>query len=173
METRRLFIRDFMEEDWRYIHSYCSDEEVTKYTFWGPNTDAETQEFIQKAVAWQLEMPRKRFEMAIICKADEQMIGNCCLSIEGTNAELGYCLRKESWGCGYASEAAKALLAFGFGEKKLHRIYATCRPQNIGSAKVMEKAGMKKEGHLREHIRAKATWLDSYLYSILEQEYHG
>lgn len=63
------------------------------------------------------------------------------------------------------------MLALGFGELKLHRIYATCRPGNIGSAKVMERIGMRFEGLLREHLRAKGQWHDSRLYSILDREF--
>jgi integrase/recombinase XerD len=69
------------------------------------------------------------------------------------------------------AEAAKAMLWFGFRRLGLHRIYATCRPENIGSAKVMQKIGMKYEGHLRGHMRHKGQWHDSFQYSILEDEY--
>ncbi|WP_269433171.1 GNAT family N-acetyltransferase [Paenibacillus sp. FJAT-27812] len=72
---------------------------------------------------------------------------------------------------GFATEAAKALLEFGFRELGLHRIFATCRPDNLGSAKVLQKIGMSYEGHIREHKRHNEKWLDSHQYSILESEY--
>ena len=72
---------------------------------------------------------------------------------------------------GYASEAAKEIIRFGFEDLNLHRIFATCDPNNIGSAKVLEKIGMKREGRLRQHKWRKGEWRDSFLYSILEQEY--
>ncbi|WP_317259177.1 GNAT family protein [Paenibacillus sp. J5C2022] len=65
------------------------------------------------------------------------------------------------------------MLRHGFSELGLHRIFATCRPENIRSAKVMQKVGMKYEGHLREHMRHRGKWHDSYQYSILETEYPG
>ncbi|MCJ7842418.1 GNAT family N-acetyltransferase [Lederbergia sp. NSJ-179] len=63
------------------------------------------------------------------------------------------------------------MIGFGFGELKLHRIYATCDQRNIGSARVLEKVGMIKGGRIREHLLIKDEWRDSYLYSILEQEW--
>lgn len=171
IETKRLIIRDFYENDWLKVHSYCSDEEVTKYTFWGPNTEDQTKDFINKSISDQFISPRMKHELAIIDKASNELIGNCCLNIEGSNAEMGYCFSKYYWGNGFATEAAMALLLYGFKQRGLHRIYATCRPQNVGSARVLEKIGMTREGHLREHLMCKNSWQDSYLYSILIQEY--
>jgi RimJ/RimL family protein N-acetyltransferase len=69
------------------------------------------------------------------------------------------------------TEAARAVLRFGFTELKLHRIFATCRPANIGSARVLEKLGMQREGHFRQHRWMKGAWHDSYLYAILDHEW--
>ncbi|WP_410511519.1 GNAT family protein [Paenibacillus sp. BR2-3] len=171
IETKRLLIRDFKEEDWSRVHSYCSDEEVTKYTLWGPNSEGHTKDFINKSISAQYINPREKHELAITIKTTNDLIGNCCLNIEGSNAEIGYCFSKNYWGNGFATEVANILLKFGFKQIGLHRIYATCRPQNVGSARVMEKIGMKKEGHLREHVRSKNRWQDSYIYSILVQEF--
>lgn len=71
----------------------------------------------------------------------------------------------------YASEAAEAIIGFGFKDLNLHKIFATCDPNNIGSAKVLENIGMSKEGRLRRHKYEKGKWRDSFIYSILEQEY--
>lgn len=65
------------------------------------------------------------------------------------------------------------MLGFGFQELELHRIYATCRPENIGSASVMKKISMTYEGQLREHLYCKGKWNDSLQYSILEHEFKG
>ncbi len=64
------------------------------------------------------------------------------------------------------------MLGFGFRTLRLHRIYATCDPRNIGSAKVLEKVGMQKEGRMRENLKLKDGWRDSLLYSVLEQDGH-
>lgn len=84
---------------------------------------------------------------------------------------LGFCLNRHFWGKGYGTETANALLRFGFQQLDLHRIYATCDPSNNASAHVLEKIGMQREGHLREHKWAKGRWRDSLLYAILESEW--
>lgn len=170
LETKRLIIREFTFEDFSAVHLYASNPEVAKYMIWGPNTEEETKAFIKRTIDMQQESSRTGYELAVILKENGQLIGGCGIHAEGTNGEIGYCFHPDYWGYGYASEAAKALLTFGFQELKLHRIYATCRPSNIGSAKVMEKIGMKREGHLREHMLVKGEWKDSFLYSILVHE---
>jgi RimJ/RimL family protein N-acetyltransferase len=81
LRTRRLILRDFREEDWESVHSYASDPEVVKYMPWGPNTEEETKGFVRRALKWQEEWPRQHFELAVILKADDSLIGGCGLSI--------------------------------------------------------------------------------------------
>jgi ribosomal-protein-alanine N-acetyltransferase len=85
--------------------------------------------------------------------------------------EILYLLNRQYWGHGYATEAVRAVLGFGFRELGLHRVYATCRPANVASSRVMEKVGMQREGHLRRHRWMKGAWHDSLLYAILEDEW--
>ncbi|URJ46005.1 GNAT family protein [Paenibacillus polymyxa] len=66
----------------------------------------------------------------------------------------------------------RALLDFGFSTLAVHRIYATCRPENKASEKVMQQIGMQREGLMREHWYYKGEFHDSYLYSILDEEYN-
>jgi len=76
------------------------------------------------------------------------------------------------WNKGYATEAVKAILRFGFHDLKLHRIDAGCAIENLGSIKVLEKVGMKREGHRRKILPLKKGWSDNYEYAILEEEYN-
>lgn len=84
--------------------------------------------------------------------------------------EIAYALAKKFWNRGYMTEAANAIVAFGFEKLGLHRIYATCDPANTASVRVMEKISMKREGHLRAHRFAKGNWRDSLLYAVLNNE---
>lgn len=172
METERLVIRDFTREDWKEVHAYASDSKVTEYTIWGPNTEEETLEYIKMVLEMQKAEPRIGYELGVVLKESGRIIGGCGLHMEGQNAEIGYCFHPDYWGKGYASEAAGAMLALGFNELGVHRIYATCRPANIGSAGVMKRNGMTKEGHLRQHMYHKGKYHDSYLYSILKDEFN-
>jgi [ribosomal protein S5]-alanine N-acetyltransferase len=86
---------------------------------------------------------------------------------------LGYELDPHFWGSGYATEAANRFLAFGFRDMGLHRIWAWCIAENLASSRVLDKIGMRQEGHLREHEWMQGRWWDTLLYAILEQEWQA
>ncbi|REK71432.1 GNAT family N-acetyltransferase [Paenibacillus paeoniae] len=172
LETERLIIREFTHEDMEAVHEYASDPVVTTHMIWGPNSVADTRSFIEQMITMQERRPREGYELAVTLKESGKLIGGTGLYVMlMSQGEIGYCYNRQYWGQGYATEAASALLHYGFRELGLHRIYATCRPGNVGSATVMRKLGMSYEGHLREHMFHKDKWHDSYLYSILEHEY--
>ncbi|GIP37964.1 N-acetyltransferase [Paenibacillus sp. J31TS4] len=172
LETERLILREFALEDVAAVHSYAGNPLVAAHMIWGPNTEQETFAFVCRTIEMREREPRVDYELALERKEDGVVIGGCGFHLsEPRQAEIGYCLHPAYWRQGYASEAAAALLAYGFGEHGLHRIFATCRPANIGSAKVMEAVGMTYEGRLKEHMWHKGAWHDSLLYAILEQDY--
>jgi [ribosomal protein S5]-alanine N-acetyltransferase len=173
LETERLILRDFREEDWQSVQEYASDPEVVRYMFWGPNTEQETKDFILRAMKGRNVYPRTAYDIVLVNKTDHRLLGACGLylrSAENKEGEIGYVLNRCYWKQGYVTEAARRLVAFGFEELGLHRIYATCDPANTGSYRVMEKTGMQREGYLRDHKLIRGIWRDSLLYSILENE---
>jgi [ribosomal protein S5]-alanine N-acetyltransferase len=175
-QTDRLILRDFIEEDYQAIHEYASDPEVVKYMPFGPNTEQETMIFINTVLAHQKEKPCFSYDFALICKPDNSLIGSCRIKItnvEHKEGEIGYILNRSYWNRGYMTEAAQRVVSFGFKELRLHRIYATCDPDNTGSYRVMEKIGMKREGYLREYKLFKGVWRDFLLHSILENEWQN
>jgi len=74
---------------------------------------------------------------------------------------------RSRWGLGYATEAAAALLRYGFDQLGLHKISASCDPENIGSVRVLTKIGMRQEGHLRDQHRVRGQWRDRLLFAAL------
>lgn len=167
-------LRDLTVKDLRAVHEYSSDPEVVRYTDWGPNTEEDDRNFIRLATVSQHEKPRKHYLLGITLKDTNKLIGNC--GIHESNPDnreglIAYFLNREYWHQGYATEPANALIAFGFKRLKLHRIFATCDPANKASAHVLEKSGMQREGHLRQHKLAKGRWRDSFLYAILDNEW--
>lgn len=173
LETERLLLRDFTEEDWPRVHQYASNEDAVRFMLWGPNAEEDTQAFIKRTLASYQASPRLNYEVAVIRKEDGRFIGGTGFHIDEHApeiAELGYCYHPDYWGRGYASEAASALIAYGFRELGLHRIYAKCHPDNIGSAQVMRKVGMTYEGIMRQHVRWKGQWRDSLLYAVLASD---
>ena len=171
IESPRLALRDFIPSDWKSVHDYGSDPMVVRFLPWGPNTPSQTKAFLRRVRRYRYDKPRTKFELAVILKDENRLIGGCGLRIRNTaikEADLGYCFNRLDWGKHYATEAARVLIEFGFSRLKLHRIWATCDPRNKGSARVLEKAGMRREGLLRKNMLQRGDWRDSYLYAILE-----
>ena len=172
LHTPRLVLRDFRADDWRAVHAYASDPEVTRYMSWGPNDETASQAFVQAVMAGQNADPRQNYDLAITLKDNGKLIGGCGIyRRKFREGEMGYCLHRSYWSQGYMTEAAGALLEFAFTVEDYHRVYATCDPENIGSARVMEKIGMQREGRLRANMLKGSQWRDSLLYAILDWEW--
>lgn len=168
MESERLILRDLILDDFDAVQSYASDPEVCKYMEWGPNTPEETRAHLARCVA-EVTNPRLSWTMALIRKSDQRLIGSCSLTIESLAnkdvASMGYVIHRELWGQGYATEAGKAMLAFGFQTLGFRRIWATCRPENVASAKVLQKIGMQYEAHIPRDKAFRGQWHDSLLFA--------
>jgi ribosomal-protein-alanine N-acetyltransferase len=170
LSTSRLLLREFCAGDHAAVHAFASDTEVTRYTDWGPNSPHDTTAFLTEVVRDSRSLPRSRFALAVVDREDDLVIGSIELRITSGShkrAEMGYVLARPWWGRGYASEAAAALLRFGFDELGLHKISATCDPGNAASARVLTKIGMRREGHLREHLHLGGRWRDRLIYAAL------
>jgi len=173
LHTGRLLLRDVEEADWEQIGEYSGDPEVYRYMLFGPHTVEETKNFVKRAIASKSDEPRLDYVLAIVESKTGKLIGNCWIhvtSLTHRTGRVGYSLNKNYWGNGYGTEVARALVEFGFSKLRLHRIYATCAPENIASARILEKIGMRQEGRIREHKWTKGRWRDSLLYAILEKE---
>lgn len=172
--SSNVFLREMEEKDWMDVHKYASNETVCKYQPWGPNSEEESQDFVNQVLADAKRVERTRFVFSIVEKEIGSMVGAGELNVRDNHnkaGEIGYIVNPDYWGKGIATEAAKLLIDFGFEQLNLHRIYATCDPRNIASGKVLEKIGMVQEGRMREDLLIKDGWRDSFLYSILEKEW--
>ncbi|MEH7086952.1 GNAT family protein [Neobacillus drentensis] len=170
LKTDRIYLREFQVGDWQEVHKYASQERVCRYQPWGPNSLKESQSFVKQVLVDSAIEPRTRYALAIINK---ELIGAGELNIRDIHnkkGEIGYIINPDYWGKGIATDVATLLIGFGFHQLKLHRIYATCDPRNIGSIRVLEKAGMTKEGRIRGDLLMKDGWRDSLLFSVLENE---
>jgi len=172
--TERLRIRELSSDDWEAVQEYGSDPEVVRYMPWGPNTMEETQEFIRRTQEQQKAERRRAYDMALTPRDSGRLIGGVGLRVhgeKGDQGDIGYVLRRDLCGLGYVTEAARAILALGFNDLGLHRIWATCDTRNVGSYRVMEKIGMRREAHHRRDVMLHEEWRDSYLYAILKDEF--
>jgi len=174
VRTERLVLRDFWLQDFDDVHAYGSDPEVARFMEWTPNTPEQTREFLARALDEQSRWPRFDFGLAIELLTAGRVIGSIGLHLrDGPNrtAEIGYCLNREFWRQGLASEAAKALIDAGFKRLGLHRIFATCDVRNTASLAVMEKLGMRREGCFTQDRRIKGEWRDTYAYAALARDW--
>lgn len=162
-------LRELRPADLAAVHAWAADPEVVRYEPWGPNTPEQTAEYLKRSLAARGEEPRSLFELGFVLKETEGLIGAGGLRIrsrEHSEADIGYTLRRDAWGRGYATEAAGALVELGL-RLGLHRIWATCHVDNLRSARVLEKLGMRREGRLRENVLQRGVWRDSYLYAVV------
>jgi len=174
IETERLILRPIEVGDWRAIHRFASLPDVARYLPNEPFTESDSQAF---ALRWS-EQARQGDEwpavMGVLLKAEGEFIGYVPFepfSQEYHTREIGWVFDPEYQGQGYATEAARAVLDLAFGKLGLHRIVATCDPRNTASHRVMEKLGMRREGHHIKDVRIGGEWADEYFYAILEEEW--
>ena len=172
--TERLVLRDFVVGDWPDVLAYQRDPRYLRYYPWNDRSEADVQGLVEMFLGWQLEQPRRRFQLAITLSESGPVIGNCGIRRKADNsweADIGYELSPEHWGQGYATDAARAMVDFGFQELKLHRVSSWCIADNVASVRVLERLGMRLEGRLREERYFKGRWWDTLLFSLLENEW--
>jgi ribosomal-protein-alanine N-acetyltransferase len=170
VRTERLLLRPYRASDHAAVHAYASDPEMVRWSNWGPNTLEETTAWLEMALASETEQPRRAYRFGVVRSADHALIGGVELHLESPEdhrASIGYLIARPAQGHGYATEAAQAVLAFGFDELGLHRITATCDPENPGSVGVLRKIGMTQEGHLRDHFRIRGEWRDRLVFAAI------
>jgi RimJ/RimL family protein N-acetyltransferase len=172
LETERLILRPFRLEDAPEFERLIAPFEVTDGTLSFPHPVPE---------GWGMERINKMFqtfasgehtEFAITSCQTEALLGEIGLSITARHCRghLGYWLGVDHWGQGYATEAARAVLRYGFSTLGLHRIEAAHYPRNQASGRVLEKIGMQREGVLRNNYLKGDRFEDAVMYAILRTD---
>jgi len=167
LETQRLILRALCPSDLDDLYEYASDHEIDHYVPW------EHYENIDEARE-NLNMFLEQYDKdgfgawGIEHRTDQKLIGLINTSKPGYNrrVEVGYAISRAYWGQGYATEALRAVIQFGFEKMELARIEAVVLPENIASARVLEKAGMQFEGLLRKYQVWKDQPSDLKMYAI-------
>ena len=180
IETERLLLRDFTLKDVEALAACRADERYWRFYNLVDDIEANAREHIELFVRWQEQQPRTHFQLAIVLRQTGRLIGNCGLrqgaqvfhrSPDASEAELGYELDPFHWGNGYATEAARAMVAYGFQTLGLHRVFASCLGDNEASWRLMERLGMRREGVLRAQADLRGLMVDTYLYGLLKEEW--
>jgi RimJ/RimL family protein N-acetyltransferase len=148
--TERLVMRRPLPSDAADIHEYARDPEVTRYLEWRTHTDIrQSVEFLQTcAPRWE---SGETFCWVITVKTESQADGAIACRVRGHAVDFGYVLNRKHWGQGYATEAARAVVAWAISLPGVHRLWATCDTENLASVRVLEKTGLSLEGRLKRH----------------------
>lgn len=166
--TSRLVLRRVVIDDWPAIHRYMSDPSVTAWLPQGMLDAAGARAFAEKNAGENAEA------LAVLVAGSGEVAGHMVFHpwVVPRTYEIGWVLCARHQRQGYATEAARSLLAYAFEALRCHRVIATCQPENVASWRVMEKLGMRREGHFRACIhRPSDEWWDEYFYALLAEEY--
>lgn len=174
LETDRLFLRELRPGDAEAVFSYLSDSEVTRYLSAGPYNRVEQAGDMIDFLGG-LFKNREGFRWGITLKEGaDRVIGTCgyhAWARSHFRAEIGYELAREYWGQGIMREAVQSLLAFGFAEMALNRVEAHVLPDNLASARFLEKLDFQLEGLLRAYEFVNGKFQDILLFSLLKKSY--
>ncbi len=171
--TERLVLRPYTAADVPDIFVYASDPAVTQFLFWGPYTEIQQAENYVRTVLQDYETG-KDGPWGIEFREDGRFIGSIHLmdmNIKHSKAEVGFVLAKAYHNRGIMTEALSAVLAFALGQVGLNRVEGFCDVCNLASEAVMRKAGMIREGRLREYLYHKGAFRDFLVYSMLVRDF--
>ena len=176
IESERLVLRRFKDSDLDLFVAYRNDPEVARYQSWDSFDEREARAFIREVGSAQPGVPGEWFQFAIESKETGGLVGDCALQVDGQEpcrAEIGFTLAREHQGKGFASEAVSRLLDYAFEKLSLHRVVAIADCRNGPSWALLERIGMRREGHFLESVWFKGEWSDEYLYAVLKDEWLG
>ncbi|MFS0672162.1 GNAT family N-acetyltransferase [Ornithinibacillus sp. 179-J 7C1 HS] len=174
IETNRLRLRKIEIEDAECILRYLSDSDVMEYYGLPPFNSIEQA---KREIEWYDKIFQRQtgIRWGITLKGDNKVIGSCgflnWLS-DHHRVDIGYELDKKYWGMGIASEALRAVLAYGFESLDIQRVQALIEPPNLASIHLVEKHGFHREGLLRQYEYGNGKFDDLLMYSLLKSDFY-
>ena len=176
INTARLLLRNFRENDFEDLFEYLSQEITYKYE---PGKPISREE----AISISHERAIGKDFIAVELKEERKLIGHVYFKAiepeELKTWELGYIFNPKYQRMGYATESVKAIIKYGFEDLRIHRIFAHCNPKNRTSWKLLERVGMRREGSFKKNIffvkdeKGNPCWKDTYEYALLSEEING
>jgi len=177
LNSDRLFLRPVDSVDLSSVHEILSFPETNRFNTLGiPKSIDKTALILDKWISSHVKMPSRKFTFAVFDRESARLIGLFALnagSKKYKNAEIWYKFHVHFWNRGFAIEALNTILEFGFESLKLHRIEAGCAAENLRSIKMLEKAGLLREGCRRKAIPLQSGWADCVEYGITEEDYRA
>jgi RimJ/RimL family protein N-acetyltransferase len=173
----RVVLRRFTLADLGPFVAYRSSPEVARFQGWDAPYPREAGErFVRQMMERHPDTPGEWFQFAVVLRATGELIGDCAARPEAGDprqVQIGFTIAPAQQGRGYATEAARSLLGYLFGARGKHRVAAACDARNIASARVLERLGLRREGHLHESTWANGEWTDDLLYALLDHEWRS
>jgi ribosomal-protein-alanine N-acetyltransferase len=172
IQTNRLLLRPFTLDDAPVVQELAGERDIASNTLSIPHPYEDGMAEVWISTHQDRYVKGASVVFAIVLKPDESLIGAMGLEISRDNdrAELGYWIGKPYWNMGYCTEAARAVIQYGFERLGLARIFASHLKRNPASGRVMQKVGMVYEGRLRRHVKKWGKYEDLELYGILKDE---
>jgi len=169
IETERLILRDFGPDDFEAFYATSNDPEYQKYYPKRETTRAFCKDLFDQIISWAEAPNRTKYQLAV-CLQTGELIGTCGVRIEVADhqqASFGCAIARVYWGKGYAYEASRCIIDFGFSSLPIHRIYAETISENTRARALAEHLGMRLEGELRHHKFFNDRWWNTVIYAIL------
>lgn len=173
----RVTLRRFKPADVKPFVAYRSDPDVARYQSWDAPYPLAHGELLIRAMQRQHpDTPGQWFQFAVTLRSTGELIGDCGAKSDAADprqTEIGYTIAKQQHGHGYGADTVRTLLGYLFEGRGKHRVTASCDPRNTGSINLLERIGMRREGHMRESIWFNGEWADDLLFAMLDQEWRS
>lgn len=178
IESERIILRKFKEADAEAFLKYRTDPRVVLYQGegWESYTFDKAVQFIKEQMYFEPGIADTWFQIAIESKDTGKLIGDCAIHTlpqDANQAEIGFTLDPEHQNKGFATEAVSCLLEYIFNGLDMHRVIAVADVRNINSVKLLERVGMRREGHFIKNAWYRGEYTDEYLYALLKEEWQG
>ena len=175
LKTERLILRPFEKSDLEEVLGHDSLPDVQRYLDWKARDKSEAKEvFEQMRKQTRLSRPGEVLTLAIVRASDGKVMGHVSMSFmdaTAAQAEIRFAVGPAYRRQGYATEAVRAAITFGFNQFKFHRIYARTAGKNEASARLLRDLGMRLEAHYREHALFQGEWDEELHFAILDREW--
>ena len=173
--TDRLVLRPHTMDDLDDLVVFHSDPEVVRYVPWPVRDRVATEETLRvKLTQTELVAPGQWLVLAVELGETGTVIGEVLLKwASDGQGEVGFALGRDHQGRGYAAEAATAMLRLGFDDLGFHRITAVCIEENVASARLLTRLGMRQEARLVDNVFFKGAWATQLVFAMLEDEWRG
>ena len=175
LETERLILRPFREDDLDALYAIHSDAGNARYLYNEPRDRDDVRALLDRKIgSAAVSAEGDWLSAAVVLRQAGELIGDCSLqwaSREHRQGEIGFIFNRAYHGHGYATESARVLLQIAFNDLRLHRVVGRLEPRNTASARVLERLGMRREAHLIENEHVKGEWQSEVVYAMLASEW--